>query len=131
MKFPYKLFLIILTINIVLLSACSNEKEGNVENYINSNPTEIKITNGQNGNTINIDNTEEKDKIIQQVKKLKIFPTKQEDLKGYNYRIELINNEKLVNTITLMGEVIQFDENYYKVNEQEIKTLETLIDELN
>lgn len=131
MKFPYKLFLIILTINIVLLSACSNEKEGNVEDYINSNPTEIKITNGQNGNTINIDNTEEKDKIIQQVKKLKIFPTKQEDLKGYNYRIELINNEKLVNTITLMGEVIQFDENYYKVNEQEIKTLETLIDELN
>lgn len=111
----------ITVISFLLLSACSSEGEENLSKYINKDVDKIKILNGENGEQVVITNANEINEIVQYLENISVYPSSNKELKGYSYKIDLINEKKTVNTITFIGDFLKLDDKYYE-SENEINT---------
>ena len=112
---------LILVISFLVLSACSTEKEETLNKYINKDVDKVEILNGENGEQVVITGTNEINKIVQYLESISASPSSNKDLKGYSYKIDLINKNETVNTITFMGDILKIDNEYYE-SKNEINT---------
>ncbi|KEK11086.1 hypothetical protein EP18_14015 [Lysinibacillus sphaericus] len=112
---------IIIVISLFLLSACSSEDEGSVSKHINQDVEKVNIVNGENGEQVVITNVSEVNEIVQYLDSISVIPTNNKDLKGYSYKIDLINEKETVNTIILIGNYLKIDSQYFE-SKNEINT---------
>lgn len=114
--------LIMLIVMFFCLAGCSpslNEKV--IINLEIEKIDKIEVLDGKNGKTVVITDQNTIKKIKNFLNEINVNKINDKELKGYQYSIKLIKNEKTINTITLIGNVLKIDNNYY-LSEKKIDT---------
>ncbi len=112
-----KILLTFIILSFLCVIGCSSEK--NNQNNFNDNLKDgkwnaIKIQSGQTGKNVLITDKKDLNKVNQFLKKLKLKDHDIEDLKGYEYRLQLLDGKKTVMSITIIGDMIEVNDQYYE-----------------
>lgn len=77
--------------------------------------TKIIVTNGSTGEKREIDDVEEIDNLLEQMKNFKIISQEEKNVQGYSYSMALYRNENLEQLIYVNDDTIVIDGTVYTI----------------